>query len=128
MAGSMTGPWPKKWYCMGLDLGQSVDPSAICIIEALIEPKGDDWTTMHPVETKQRHVVDWLQALSHRHALPPANPLLQTTQNQGYIATPDDQEQRPSLVAGIPEHPRYGSERYKYLIIGHKALRAREST
>jgi hypothetical protein len=46
------GPWPKTSYCVGLDLGQSADSTALTILEKCVEPI-DDWSSLKPVEVRE---------------------------------------------------------------------------
>ena len=63
MAGvKMKGPWPKLHYTVGVDLGQTTDPTAICIIEKKVVPV-DDWSSLKPLETQALYVCRHLERL-----------------------------------------------------------------
>lgn len=63
MAGmKLKGPWPKLGYTVGVDLGQTMDPTAICILETKIVPV-DDWTSLRAVETQALYNCRHLERL-----------------------------------------------------------------
>jgi hypothetical protein len=60
----LKSPFPKHAYTVGVDLGQSIDPTAICVLERRVVPAAEeDWGRLREVETKSGYRVRFLERL-----------------------------------------------------------------